>query len=206
MCISFFQFMCTLSRISPVWWENLKCLTHFQQRYIVLSLANKLECQQEWTQSVFRSIHSETLHCSTATRTLNNCATLPQVQTQVVIKETTCSSWDDAYMRINDCVWTICLHFWQKSLQLRVSVSLWAHQLGCQLLLAPKTNPLPSPVLASWSKPLPCHSSFWCCGTMGPVEVWVSWSIQFHKGWAAPPYATVVGKGGGEEPGMISYL
>lgn len=59
-----------------------------------------------------------------------------------------------------------------------------------------KTSPFSPPVFASWSKPLQCHCSFWCCGTIGPVEVLISSSIQLHKGQTHPsPCTRLVGRG-----------
>lgn len=66
--------------------------------------------------------------------------------------------------------------------------------------MSPPDQPLSPPVFASWSKPLPCHRSFWCSGTIEPVEVLISSSIHLHKGQASRP-SPVQCEGGGKDPG-----
>ncbi len=92
------------------------------------------------------------------------------------------------------------------------SMSTRLHCMSCTCVLvsfnevtngggfSPSNQPLSPPVFASWSKPLPCHRSFWCSGTIEPVEVLISSSIHLSKGQAGlPSLPSPVGKSR-EEP------
>lgn len=186
-----------------VWWENLEELWVFstessgallEELGVVWSEQNNTLHQTAALVkpcSASSGFHGETLHCSTATGPVCDCATSPQVQTQMGIKENSmffmwqCKSvYQSVIVRAqySMCVSTrlhcMCLH-------LCASVFLWGHE----------QEPLPPPVFASWSKPLPCHRSFWCSGTIEPVEVLISSPIHLDKGQASPPSPVQWAKG-----------
>ncbi len=158
--------------------------------------------------SAFSGIHGETLDCSAATRALSDRATSPQVQTQMDIKENSDarSSCDNTCMctRVWLCVHgTVCPCPHAYTLCPCTCVFVSFYELMSRGVLPPRPPPdwpLSPPVFAPWSKPLPCHRSFWCSGTIEPVEVLISSSIQLHKGQASPP-SPVQWAGGGKDPG-----
>lgn len=144
-----------------------------------------------------KSSEAFTVKYYTGTSIHRKCVTLPQVQTQVGIKgkSTAFSLCDNVYMRVCNCARTVSRHTCAAlSLHLCVTVILWAPEHGCPLHPSSKNQPLSPAVFASWSKPLPCRCFFWCCGTMGPVEVLSSSSIQFYKGQASPPFTGGMGR------------
>lgn len=144
-----------------------------------------------------KSSEAFTVKYYTGTSMHRKCVTLPQVQTQVGIKgkSTAFSLCDNVYMRVCNCARTVSRHTCAAlSLHLCVTVILWAPEHGCPLHPSSKNQPLSPAVFASWSKPLPCRCFFWCRGTMGPVEVLSSSSIQFYKGQATPPFTGGMGR------------
>lgn len=144
-----------------------------------------------------KSSEAFTVKYYTGTSIHRKCVTLPQVQTQVGIKgkSTAFSLCDNVYMRVCNCARTVSRHTCAAlSLHLCVTVILWAPEHGCPLHPSSKNQPLSPAAFASWSKPLPCRCFFWCCGTMEPVEVLSSSSIQFYKGQAIPPFTGGMGR------------
>lgn len=150
------------------------------------------------TSSALGGIHGETLHCDQNTEW--SCDFASGTHTDGHQRERCCMFFMWQYVQ----VW-LCVHgMWMStrlhctSLHLCVSVFLWAHEQG---VLSPSNQPLSPPVFASWSKRLPCHRSFWCSGTIEPVEVLISSSIQPHKGQASPPSPVQWTGEGGKDPG-----
>lgn len=122
--------------------------------------------------------------------------TSPQVQTQTGIKENAaaCSSCDNA---MSVCKSAIVRAQYSMSMSTRLHC-MSSHLCASVFLWGQEQEPLSPPVFASWSKPLPCHRSFWCSGTIEPVEVLISLSIHLNKGQASPPSPVRWAKGWGE--------
>lgn len=113
---------------------------------------------------------------------------VPHVTMHACVKE---CDWPRTVQYVHVHTLTVYIHapVWE-----RLFMRSWAG------VFSPSNQPLSPPVFASWSKPLPCHCSFWCSGTIEPVEVLISSSIHLHKGQASPPSPVQWAKGG-KSPG-----